>query len=116
MKHWYKNLEHRYQNFDKPIQLINLISDLKKALNLVCADAIVSKNHLYRAIILVDYMIDDPKWRSGLKELLRLREVIGSHIAGCPIGTLEQLVDVVLSLNADVYKKLKVQRVPGRSV
>ena len=63
---------------------------------------------MYRAIILLDYMKDDPKWRSKLRELLRVREVVGSILFfEHPYGTLEQICNAALCLNKKAYQTLK---------
>lgn len=37
-----------------------------------------------RMLELIDLTIEDPKWRSSLKEILRLREAVCSQFAGTP--------------------------------
>ena len=56
-------------------------------------------------INLLDFMINDAKWRKKLCELLRLREVIGSIIYyQKPYGTIEQAIKTTLSLEPRAYK------------
>lgn len=108
MKNWYKGLESRFSKFDKEFQVLNIASDLQKAKNLQQQNAENAKNHLYRAIILLDYVIADPKWRGRLKELLRLREVIGGLICRTDsYGTLDMAIEAVIQLNCKAYRKLK---------
>ncbi|MBC8186509.1 hypothetical protein H8E88_35965 [candidate division KSB1 bacterium] len=109
MKNWYKNLEGRYFNFPADIQILNLVSDLKKADNLLTTQRTSAINHLYRAIILVDYIVEDKKWRTKLKELLRLKEAIGSFIYyEQSLASLDQVVKAALLLEKSAYKKLKI--------
>ena len=109
MKNWYKELEGRFASFPAHIQLLNMVSDLKKADNLWQTNRPNAINHLYRAIILLDYIVADPKWKRKLKELLRLREVIGSIIIGDkPIATLSQAITTALFLEPTAYHSFHV--------
>ena len=107
MRHWYENLKDRYLTFPKDVQVLNMASDLQKAINLEQVDAETSRNHLYRTLILMGYMIDDPKWRSGLKELLRFREAVCASVAGIPYTDLATLNKTALMLDSGVWKKVK---------
>ena len=65
-------------------------------------------NHLYRVIILLDYIIADLKWLGKLSECLRLREVIGSLIDGRQAyATYDQTIDAALLLDSIAYKTFK---------
>ena len=109
MKNWYKNLETRYKTFPEHVQVLNMISDLNKAKSLWDKNRTSARNHLYRALILLDYMKDDPKWRNKLRELLRVRETVGSILVlSQPYGTLDQVCDAALCLSAKAYRLLKV--------
>lgn len=107
MKDWYKSLEKRYTTFPKDIQVLNMVSDLQKAANLKSVNSELMRNHLYRATILLDYIINDPKWRNALGELLRLREVICSVIEGIDYAPLEQVIRAALLLDSSAYKRIK---------
>ena len=108
MKNWYKELEDRFATFPAHIQLLNMVSDLKKAENLLHINKKGAINHLYRVIILLDYIIADPKWNRKLKELLRLREVIGSIIVDDkPLGNISQMITATSLLDPLAYKAIK---------
>jgi len=110
MKNWYKELENRFATFPADIQILNMVSDLKKAENLWIVNKQSATNHLYRAIILLDYIVADPKWKRKLKELLRLREVIGSIIVGDePLGDLSQTITATLLLEPTAYRSVNFQ-------
>ncbi len=111
MKNWYKNLENRYKTFPKSAQVLNMISDLKKAQHFEKTDPDISKNHILRALILIDYMSDDPKWKNGLRELRIFREAAASVIAGKPYAPLSLLVKTGLALCPEAYRQLN----PGKS-
>ena len=108
MKNWYKDLEGRFKTFPEHVQVLNMVSDLVKTKSFWNKNQESALNHLYRAIILLDYMVDDPKWRNKLRELLRVREVIGT-ILMCsePYGTVEQVYNAALQLNVKAYRMVK---------
>ena len=89
-----------------------MVSDLNKAENLSTTNNVSAKNHLFRSIILLDYIIQDPKWKGKLKELLRLREVIASLIVDQePFAKLQQTIDAAIQLDVNAYKAF--QKNPG---
>ncbi len=105
MKNWYKELEFSYSSLPKDIQILNMLSDLEKARKWAVSHQETSRNHLYRALILLDYIIADSKWYLGLGELLRFREVIGSVIDGKhPMASLDQLVQTAKLFDVKAYK------------
>ena len=105
MKTWYQNLENRYSTFPEETQVLNMISDLNKARNLTGENTRISKNHLIRALILLDYIIADSKWQSKLCEVLRFREVLCSLIDGnAPMGTIDQVIQTAKLLTPGAYK------------
>ena len=107
MKNWYKEIEPEFLEFPPEMQILHLVSDLKKAEHLSSSSPESSKNHLYRAIILLDYIVSDPKWRGKLRELLRLREVIESLIFGTPYGTCQAVIKAALLMEPLAYRKLR---------
>jgi predicted nucleic acid-binding protein len=108
MKNWYKNLEYRFSEFPSHVQILNIVSDLKKAEHFLSTNRSTAVNHLYRAIILIDYVVDDPKWKNKLREVLRLREVIASLISQKnPYATLSMTIDTTIQLNPKAYKMIK---------
>lgn len=108
MKDWYKGLQDRYATFSGETQVLHMVSDLKKAKSFADSSPVTSKNHLYRSIILLDYMINDPKWKGKLRELFRLRECIGSAIFHKkPFATLDQLITASLLMDPKAYKIYK---------
>ena len=105
MKNWYKELEFSYLSFPKDVQILNMVSDLEKARKWTATHPDTSRNHLYRALILLDYIIADPKWCFGLGELLRFREAIGSVIDGKhPMASFDQLIQTAKLFDQKAYK------------
>ncbi|MBN2028694.1 hypothetical protein JW824_00460 [bacterium] len=112
MKNWYKNLKDRYASFSADDQIGHMVSDLNKAKCLQEGNPGSAKNHLYRALILLDYIIADPKWRAKRGELLRLRESIGSLIVNNhPYGNIEQVMMAAYLMDAAVYRQFVQNRV-----
>ena len=108
MKTWYKDLKGRFSEFPKHVQILHLVSDLKKAKNLAVSHPSSSTNHLYRAIILLDYIIQDSKWKSALHELLRLREAVGSVLfLSPPYASIEQLISAAVQMEPQAYRIYK---------
>lgn len=108
MKTWYLNLQPRFMQIPAHTQVLNLVSDLQKARNLTTIEHTASTNHLWRALILLDFIIADPKWHAKLKELLRLRETIASVIvAEKPYAALSQLIEITAQLEPRAYRLLK---------
>ena len=108
MKNWYRELKDRYAAFPTHVQILNMVSDLQKAKNLFGVNKDSAVNHLYRAMILLDYIIKDPKWKKKLRELLRLREVIGSLIfSDKPYANIDQTIEAALQLDVVAYKAVQ---------
>ena len=92
----------------KDEQILHMVSDLTRAKNMDSVDRSSAKDNLYRAIILLDYIIADPKWLPKLRELLRLREAIGSLIVDQqPFGNIDQVITAALLMEPKAYKALK---------
>jgi len=108
MKNWYSSLRERYESLPEDHQILNMVSDLKKAKNFYRLNPQVARNHLVRALILLDYIVDDQKWRHKLKEILRLREAIASLIDGKnPLGDIDQVIFVALTMEPKAYRLLR---------
>ena len=105
MKNWYKNLKTRFYTFPAQTQVLHLVSDLNKAKNVLDLYPSTAKNHLYRAMILLDYMLQDPKWKMKTGELLRLREAMGSFLFHeKSYANMEQLINAALHLEPKAYR------------
>ena len=112
MKNWYKDLEKRYADFPEHIQILNMVSDLEKARSFWGNERASAVDHLYRAIILIDFIVDDPRWKEKLKEVLRLREVIGSLIEDSrPLASPKDTINAALLLNSRAYLTLHHSRI-----
>lgn len=104
MKNWYKELEQRFITFEPHLQMLNLVSDLVKAKNLFSTNSQNAKENCLRAIILLDYIISDPKWNSKQKELFRLREVLASLTTDAPMATMDQAITSSLLMEQKAYR------------
>lgn len=111
MKNWYKELEFRFAEFPAHVQVMHFTSDLQKAKNLQEKNPETSRNHILRAIILLDYIINDPKWHSKRRECLRLREVVGSLTTNKNhLASLEQAFHTACTMDKTAYRILKSVR------
>ncbi len=74
----HKNLsQERWQSFDKQTQILNIASELSRAKNwLLKEDNQEVNNCIERALELADMTINDKKWRKGLKEFFRWRNLL----------------------------------------
>lgn len=63
-------------------QLGNVGSEVSRAKKWAGKDEDMSKNALVRAIELMDLTLTDKKWKKRLKELARVREVLGDLFTG----------------------------------
>jgi len=108
MKKGYENLKSRFSTFPPDVQILHTVSDLTKAEHLAAVDRVSATNHVYRAMILLDYIIQDPKWESKLGELLRLREAIGSSLFHSkPFVSIEQAISAALLMEPKAYRALR---------
>ena len=104
MKNWYKDLEPRFRTFNTSVQMLNLVSDLIKAKNISLTNEQDARDNCLRAIILLDYILSDPKWRIKSRELFRLREVLGSLTTLQPLATWDQAINAALLLEFNAYR------------
>lgn len=75
---FHRNLSaEKWQSFSKEEQILNIAAEFSRSKNwLAKNDEPEILNCLNRAFELIDLTADDPRWRKGLKELLRLRGVL----------------------------------------
>ncbi|MCK4859509.1 MAG: hypothetical protein KAS87_03005 [Candidatus Omnitrophica bacterium] len=67
----------KWQGFSKEDQILNIAAEFSRAKNgLIDNDEKQVLNCLDRAFELLDLTINDSRWRRGLNELLRLRDVL----------------------------------------
>ena len=106
----YQDLKERYISFESHIQVLHMVSDLHKAKHWQNVQKKTMENHLYGAMALLDFMINDTKWLSKCRELLRLREVIGSLLfLPEPYATLEQTIEAALQLEPKAYQMINTE-------
>lgn len=85
MAYFHKNLtEEKWSGLSMDKQILNIGSELIRAKTWLEEDNNdYLKNSMDRALELIDLTCADKKWRHGqLKELLRLREVLGEFYVG----------------------------------
>ena len=86
-------VQERWRQFNLFEQLGNVGSEVHRAAQWKNKDEELSRNSLYRALELLDFTIQDPRWKKGLKELARVREfLIDAFYGGKEYGnTLDDL-------------------------
>ena len=72
----------KWRQFSLAEQMGHIGSETSRALKWKDKDEMLYQNALTRALELLDLTIQDPRWRKRLKELLRVREVLGDVILG----------------------------------
>jgi len=79
----HKNLaQGKWFDFSFAEQMANIGSEISRAKNWQNKDKKQFKNALFRALELVFLTAKDKRWRKRLKEILRLKEVIGDILYG----------------------------------
>ncbi len=75
---YHKNLSaEKWQKFSKEDQILNIAAEFSRAKNwLAEGEKKQALDCLNRAFELLDLTINDPRWRRGLNELLRFRDVL----------------------------------------
>lgn len=68
--------QEHWQKFNLFEQMGNIGSEVHRILQWREKDEDISRSSFYRALELLDFTIQDSRWRAGLKELTRAREVL----------------------------------------
>jgi hypothetical protein len=86
--------EGRWQSLSLAEQLGNVGSEISRAIRWKDKDARLFDGALTRALELLDLTLDDPRWKSRLKELARARELVAdAWCGGEQYGTLLEDLD-----------------------
>ena len=72
----------KWATFSLAEQLGNIGSEVSRALRWQGRDQALFENAMERALELLDLTIEDPRWRSRLKELVRARELLCDALFG----------------------------------
>ena len=72
----------RWQQLSLPEQLGNIGSEISRAAKWQGRDKEIFENTVDRALELFDLTLDDPRWKSRLREIARAREVFCDIIFG----------------------------------
>jgi len=83
MSHIHKNLaDGRWFQFSLAEQMANIGTEIDRAIQWKSKDMLLSQKAFERGIELLDLTIEDKKNRSHLKEVCRLKEVLGDYFLG----------------------------------
>lgn len=72
----------RWSEFSLAEQLGNVGSEISRALSWRGRDDAASKKAMERALELMDFTINDSRWRGRLKEIIRAREIMVDAMEG----------------------------------
>lgn len=72
----------RWQTFSLAEQMGNIGSEINRALKFQEKNTERFENAINRALELFDLTIEDPRWRHGLREITRVREVFCNTVFG----------------------------------
>lgn len=83
MNTFYADLSSRWDTFSVFEQMANIGAEVGRAiLWRKKNNPQMSQNAFFRALELIDFSIDDPKNKSSLKEILRVRELLVDYFMG----------------------------------
>jgi hypothetical protein len=104
----HKNLtQEKWDELSRDKQILNVAAELIRAKNMLAKERNEHfLNCLERALELIDLIINNKKWYSGLKEILRFREVLGEFYIGSnkSLNDLAKLIRIFLSFNSESQK------------
>lgn len=85
----------KWENLTLAEQLGNIGSDIHRAIRWQQTDLTSHNQAIHRALELLDLTIQDARWKTRLKELIRTREVLGDAITGGKLyaSSLQKLDD-----------------------
>jgi hypothetical protein len=83
MNYFHKEIIEKWQNYSIFEQMANIGAEVGRAINWNKKHNFeMSTNAFYRALELIDLTVEDKKNKNSLKEILRLRELIGDYFIG----------------------------------
>jgi len=97
----------RWNSYPVFQQILMISNELNRSENNLKKSEIEnSRNALERAMELTDLTINDPKWKQGLKELLRFRELLGMLYSKPEIHLNYLLQSTFIKLNPEAANML----------
>lgn len=83
MKYFHKEIIKRWDKYSIFEQMANIGAEVGRAINWKKKKNLkMSMNAFYRALELIDLTVKDKKNKNSLKEILRLRELLGDYLVG----------------------------------
>ena len=102
----YETIKERFLTFPAETQVLHLVAELARAKDRLPVSKKEAESRLDDSIVLINDILEDPKWVSGRKEVLLLREAVSSHSGfRKPCGTISQIIEATLLLNPGAYRK-----------
>lgn len=106
--YWHKNLTlEKWQRYKKSQQILSIAAEFNRAKNIISWGDIKKVKQCYeRAYELLYLTIADPRWKNGLKELLRFKEIMGELYLKPNLKLNNKLYKILISLNSQSYNLL----------
>lgn len=83
MNYFHKEIISRWKKYSIFEQMANIGAEVGRAINWKKKNnQKMSNNAFYRSLELIDMTIEDKKNKNSLKEILRLREILGDYLLG----------------------------------
>jgi hypothetical protein len=106
----HKNLTpEKWAGYSKGQQILMIANELNRAKNWIKKNQWDETNHCYeRAFELIDLTLEDLKWKTGVRELLRCREVLGAlYMQQQKDGAINHLAyKCLIALSSEAYNVL----------
>jgi hypothetical protein len=97
----------KWATYSKTQQVLMISNELNRAVNCLKSNHPADAEKCYeRAMELTDLTVDDIRWKNGLKELLRFREVLSELFLSRDIRLNQLILSMLLLFNVDAYNML----------
>lgn len=97
----------KWQKYEKYKQILSIAAELNRARNIFKWNNLDEVKRCYeRAYELLDLTITDPRWKNGLKELLRFREIMGELYLKPNLELNDKLYKILLKFDSRAYNLL----------
>ncbi|MBN1199309.1 MAG: hypothetical protein JXA23_08155 [Bacteroidales bacterium] len=113
VQHKHLSIE-KWQTYSQSQQILMISNEMNRALNALKSGHFRDAGMSYeRAMELTDLTVEDERWESGIRELLRFREVLSELYLENDIQLAEQANKVLLTLNVMAWNLLQAGNSSG---
>ncbi len=100
----------KWESYPISQQVLMIANELNRAINCLKGNHPNDAEKCYeRAMELTDLTVEDSRWRRGLKELLRFREVLSELFISKNIDLTRMCLTGLLSFNSEAWNMLAVR-------